>query len=286
MAEENKENFPKSIPGMGNVQEKEAYVRYQFFSESAQLNIFPEKSFTIILLDHCSGECRTDNTRYELQSKQLFIHLPDKTFDWNISPESFGRRLLINCTLMETFTVPIKHTFSSSNKNIALVLDEEGYERFSSEFNAIKKEIESNIVFPELINARARLIALIVHLWKEHLQGYTDEISQGASLSNRFHALIDVHYKSEKVVAFYARELNITPNYLGILSRKQYNKSPLEMIRERVVLEAKKLLHSSELSIKEIAYHLGYTNLSYFSFFFKGITGMTPKEYRVKFSLQ
>ncbi|MGF6848088.1 AraC family transcriptional activator of pobA [Chitinophaga sp. W3I9] len=285
MTEENNNHSIELNSNRAGIVKNESNVLYQEFSSSAQLNYFPDRSFTIVLLDNGAGECRTGNTMFELRSKQIFIHLPDKTFDWKISPESFGRRLLIKSALMETFTIPIRHTFSSLNKNIALSLDEEGYERFSSEFNAIKKEIGSNIVFPELINARARLIALIVHLWKEHVHGYT-EISQGASLSNKFHALIDKHYKSQKVVAFYAQQLSITPNYLGIICRKQFGKSPLEMIRERVVLEAKKLLHSSELSIKEIGYSLGYTNISYFSFFFKETTGMTPKEYRIKFSVQ
>ncbi len=272
-------------PGQPEITDEASYVRYQDFYNSAQLNCFPDRSFTIVLLDNGSGECRTDNTLFELQPKQLFIHLPDKTFDWSISPGSYGRRLLIESTLIETFTVPIRHTFSSLNKNIALHLDDEGYKRFSSEFDAIKKEIDSNIVFPELINARARLIALIVHVWKEYVHGNT-EMSQGANLSNRFHSLVDKNFRSQKVVSFYAEELQITANYLGIICRKHYNKSPLEMIRERIVLEAKKLLHSSELSIKEIGYSLGYTNLSYFSFFFKGLTGMTPKEYRMKFSIQ
>ncbi|MCD2422085.1 AraC family transcriptional regulator [Niabella pedocola] len=260
------------------------YVVYQDFTSSEELNYFPEQSFTIILLDHCSGACTTDIDMYDLSSKQLFIHLPDKTFKWNISPESYGRRLLIKRTLMDTFTVPIRHTFSAANKHIALKLDEEGYRKFSDEFAAIKKEIGSNLVFHELINARARLIALIVHLWKEYVHGRT-EVSQGADISNRFHALIDQHYKSEKKVAFYADQLCITANYLGVLSRKAFSMSPLDLIRERVILEAKKLLHSSKKSVKEISFELGYDNLSYFSYLFKMKTGMTPKEYRQKLSI-
>ncbi|HEX7757677.1 MAG TPA: helix-turn-helix domain-containing protein [Niabella sp.] len=185
---------------------------------------------------------------------------------------------------MDTFTTPIRHTFSASNKHIALKLDDEGYRKFSEEFNAIKKEIDSNLVFPELINARARLIALIVHLWKEYIHGHT-AVSHAVSLSNKFHVLIDEYYRKEKKVAFYADQLHITANYLGIISRKEFGLSPLDFIRERVVLEAKKLLHSSEMSVKEICYVLGYDSCSYFSYLFKAKTGMTPKEYRRKLSI-
>lgn len=263
---------------------KKSYVAYQSFTSSEELNYFPEKSFTVILLDNCFGECIADTEQYELSSKQLFIHLPGKIFKWKISPESRGRRLLIKSPLMETFTTPIRYTFSSSNKHIALKLDDEGYRKFSEEFNAIKKEIDSDLVFPELINARARLIALIVHLWKDYVHGHT-EVSQGVNLSNKFHALVDMYYKKEKSVLFYANQLHITANYLGIISRKELGLSPIDLIRERVVLEAKKFLHSSEMSVKEICHVLGYDNFSYFSHLFKAKTGMTPKEYRSKLSI-
>ncbi|MDC8107001.1 helix-turn-helix domain-containing protein [Chryseobacterium sp. B21-037] len=73
----------------------------------------------------------------------------------------------------------------------------------------------------------------------------------------------------------------MTPNYLGVLCRKQYKISPLEFIKQRIVLEAKKLLHSSNKSIKEIAFELGFNNFSHFSYFFRTQTGWTPKNYRI-----
>ncbi|MDQ1805099.1 helix-turn-helix domain-containing protein [Chryseobacterium sp. CKR4-1] len=255
-----------------------SFVIYEDFVDSAQLNSFPERSFTIVLLDHCSGDCHTNVNTYKVESKQVFIHLPNEKVVWNLRRNSFGRRLLINNILMESFTAPIRHTFSSANSYISLNLDTDAYQRLSTEFNAIKKEIESSLVFPELINARARLIALIVHLLISHR--YDRKEVNYNSLPHKFHTLVDRYYKEEKSVAFYANELCITPNYLGILCRKQYNISPLAFIHERILLDAKKLLHSTNMPIKEISYSLGYENLAYFSSLFRSHTGKGPKEYR------
>ena len=157
--------------------------------------------------------------------------------------------------------------------------DEETYHRFSVEFNAIRKEIVADTIFPELINARIRLLALIINLWVEHAYG-NKALNTPDNLAFRFHMLVDKNFKTQKNVAFYARELCITPNYLGVICRKQYQVSPLEFIKERSILEAKNLLHSSERSIKEIAFELGFRNFSHFSYLFRIKTGSTPKNYR------
>jgi YesN/AraC family two-component response regulator len=89
----------------------------------------------------------------------------------------------------------------------------------------------------------------------------------------KFNSLIDNHFNEEFSVNFYADKLNITPNYLNILSQR-YLKSPAgDIIKERTILEAKRLLTSTDLSIKEIAYQLGFNDNGYFSKVFKKYTG-------------
>ena len=157
--------------------------------------------------------------------------------------------------------------------------DDEIYQKLSAEFSAIHKEIDSEPAFPELIDARVRLLTLMINLWMEHIYGDAALVNTN-NLAFRFHMLVDKYYKSQKNVAFYADELCITSNYLGVLCRKQYKKSPSAFIKERVLLEAKQLLHSSDKSIKEIAFELGFRNFSHFSYFFRTETGTTPKSYR------
>jgi len=245
------------------------------------LNDFPDNAFTIILLDKCdSGNCVTGLNKYSLKSKQLFIHLPKRVYKWDFSSDTVGRRLIVDDSLLETFAPELKYTFSIYSKYEMVYPNDETYQKFSDEFDAIRKELHSKFMFSELINARVRLLALIINLWVEHVYGSSGITTGGTNLAFKFHLLVDKYYKTQKSVAFYAKELSITPNYLGVICREQYRKSPLKFIKERVLLEAKKLLHSSDKTIKEISFELGFQNLSHFSYFFRTEMGMTPKSYR------
>ena len=255
-------------------------VVYQDSITSSGLNNFPDHSFTIIIIDECEdGECITELNNYALKSKQLFIHLPGKVYNWKLSPNTLGRRLIVSDIILETFSPTLKHTFSPLNRYEMIHPDDEIYQKLSAEFGAIRKEIDSEPAFPELIDARVRLLTLMVNLWMEHIYGDAALVNTN-NLAFRFHMLVDKYYKSQKNVFFYADELCITSNYLGVLCRKQYKKSPSAFIKERILLEAKQLLHSSDKSIKEIAFELGFRNFSHFSYFFRTETGTTPKSYR------
>lgn len=99
-------------------------------------------------------------------------------------------------------------------------------------------------------------------------------------LLNEFRKLVNNKFSSLRTAKDYAHELNITPNYLNALSQEFFLKTVSEIIRERVILEAKRMLMHSRLSISEIAYKLGFKDNSYFGRYFKKAVGMTPKSFR------
>jgi AraC family transcriptional activator of pobA len=82
------------------------------------------------------------------------------------------------------------------------------------------------------------------------------------------------------MVSDYANLLNKSPKTLSNLFAKYNNKSPLQLINNRITLEAKKLLLLSEKSSKEIAYSLGFNDASHFSKFFKNQTGASPIHFK------
>lgn len=96
----------------------------------------------------------------------------------------------------------------------------------------------------------------------------------------RFLQSLSEHYKEERSVGFYARELCVTPKYLTTLVKRISSKSVSEWIEIYVILEAKTLLKYSSLSIQEIAYTLNFPNQSFFGSYFKRNTGMSPSQYK------
>lgn len=84
----------------------------------------------------------------------------------------------------------------------------------------------------------------------------------------------------ERSVIFYANKLCLTPKHLSGVVKEVSGKTAGEWIDNFVILEARALLKSSEMSVQEIAEYLHFANQSFFGKYFKHYVGMSPKEYR------
>lgn len=100
------------------------------------------------------------------------------------------------------------------------------------------------------------------------------------SLLKQFQSLLEEHFLSERSPAFYAAQLHISPNTLSKKLKTEFGKSPSKLIQERVILEAKKQIHLTHRSIKEIAALLHFEDVFYFSRYFKKYTGVSPTQFR------
>jgi AraC-like DNA-binding protein len=98
-----------------------------------------------------------------------------------------------------------------------------------------------------------------------------------------FQSLIDKHFLTLKLPKQYADLLYITPNHLNALCHDLLGKTAGDLIRERVLLEAKRLLTNADMTVSEIAYDLNFQDNSYFNRFFKKNVGVTPDEFRKAF---
>ncbi len=96
----------------------------------------------------------------------------------------------------------------------------------------------------------------------------------------KFNLLIEKHFKEKHQVAEYAELLFKSPKTLSNLFYKYSDKSPLRVINERIILEAKRLLTFSDKTAEEIAFELGYKEAGHFSKFFKKQVGKSPIEFK------
>ncbi|UVD80733.1 helix-turn-helix transcriptional regulator [Myroides albus] len=95
-----------------------------------------------------------------------------------------------------------------------------------------------------------------------------------------FVALVDQFYKEAKTPSFYADKLCVTPNYLNKLCKQERGLTAGQIVRQRIIVEAKRLLRFTSFTIKEIGNELQFNSTSYFVTFFKKQEGKTPEEYR------
>jgi AraC-like DNA-binding protein len=108
----------------------------------------------------------------------------------------------------------------------------------------------------------------------------TTEQSRETELLKNFIELLDKNFKEKKMVAEYAAQLLVTPNYLNRIVKKITGSSAGHYIRQRVVLEAKRMGRYSQAGMKEIAYNLGFLDSAHFSRFFKTFGGTNFSEFK------
>lgn len=99
----------------------------------------------------------------------------------------------------------------------------------------------------------------------------------------KFEQLVEGKYATNRLVKDYANVLLLTPNYLNSVCKKSKGVTAGEIIRERIMLEARRLLIHDGRSIKEIAGDLGFEDVAYFSRFFKKYEKISPEQFRKKY---
>jgi AraC-like DNA-binding protein len=123
---------------------------------------------------------------------------------------------------------------------------------------------------------------MIVHAIAEiEIHSFPEDIIQpDATIIKGLNNLIEKYFKENKTTTFYADQLSLSTKVLNTKVKKLTGKTLYELIRYRIIKEAVLLLLYTDKSIKEISYELGMYDPSYFSRFFKKITGMQPKQYK------
>ncbi|MEZ4809720.1 MAG: helix-turn-helix domain-containing protein [Allomuricauda sp.] len=148
------------------------------------------------------------------------------------------------------------------------------YDMFVEEFST-----PDNIQGDMLQMLLKRLIIMSTRLAKEQLIVKILDNDQIDTI-RRFNFLVDLHYKSKRRVSDYAEMLFKSPKTLSNLFSIYNQRSPQQIILERIALEAKRLINYTDKQNQEIAFDLGFNDPAHFSRFFKKMTQMTPSEYR------
>lgn len=124
-----------------------------------------------------------------------------------------------------------------------------------------------------------RLIIMSTRLAKDQhiVQSFNNE---QIDIIRKFNFLVDLNYRTKRKVSDYAEMLFKSPKTLSNLFSIYNQKSPQQIILDRIALEAKRLMRFTDKQNQEIAYDLGFNDPTHFSRFFKKMTQMTPSEYR------
>lgn len=233
-----------------------------------------------------------DMIEYKLKENMLFIAQPDNIVR---IPEIVDDirdlhyvGMLISRRLIECMKVDTRNMIGNMMKVQEcpyVILNQEEADLMADFMTLAGKIISSGLVHSgEALNSllSSSFYIMISSFDRQVLTNIDDHESSSRSkaILGNFVKLVSEHYTQHRNVGFYADKLCLTPKYLSKLIKIASGRSAPEWIDSYVILEAKNLLKYSEMTIKEIVYHLNFPNQSVFYKFFKARTGLTPSEYR------
>lgn len=165
-----------------------------------------------------------------------------------------------------------------------IILEESKIRDFELTWEMFCSEMRKNeLLQQDMLQAiLKRLLILSVRILTQTTNFHKLEKRQ-SDIVREFYYLVERHFAREHEVAFYASKLNKSPKTLSNLFSLFSARSPLNIIHDRILIHARRQINYSNLSIKEIAYELGYDDIQTFSRFFKSKEGMSPMQYREQF---
>jgi len=124
------------------------------------------------------------------------------------------------------------------------------------------------------------VIIKVTRIAKQQSESYRLFPDEKMDLVRKFSLILEGNFRKEHEVKFYAAALNKSPKTLSNVFAILKQPAPSVLIRNRIILEAKRYLHYTDKSAKEIAYELGFETPAHFSRFFKQYTGGNASELR------
>ncbi len=148
----------------------------------------------------------------------------------------------------------------------------------------MEEELKSNdsLQGESLQASLKRLLVLCTRIYRNQEDfNCKDDIEEAdVDIIREYHFLVEKHFKEKHCVSDYAELLNKSPKTLSNLFNKLGSKSPLQFIQDRKMLEARRLLAYSDLTVSEVGYDLGFSDIQSFSRFFKRESGASPNYYK------
>lgn len=265
-------------------------------SSDSQMQVFrfPCRIDAFIIGVGTEGETSVSFNLHEFKLKKdsIFIFTPKNVLQVNSQQYFKADVIAISPDFMRRINIDIKNMmplFLKFVENPALTLTPEESRSMRGMIAQIERETrgpETHFSFDIVSGLIAATIYKVgditYHYLAEHPEGQNNSHNRAEEYFKQFTHLLGEHFREERSVGFYARQLCITPKYLTTLIKRISGQSVSEWIDNYVILEAKTLLKYSTMSIQEIAYYLNFPNQSFFGSYFKRNTGMSPSQYKAQ----
>ena len=247
--------------------------------------------YHIVLFTSGSGTHTIDFEQFDIRAGQIYFMAPGQVHNWNFTSEPDGYVVNFSDSLFRSFITNPSYLeqfpfLRAAAKDSVIDLKADTLLTVIQYFKSLVKEVKDNDAFcTDMVCFLLASIFITVSRDNVVLNKKTAPGQNQLVLYN-FRKLVNEYYAEKKLPRDYAAMLYITPNHINALCTDLLGMSAGEVIRDRILLEAKRLLVNAGTSISEIAYQLNFSDNSYFAKFFKKYTGTTPEDFRRSFRIE
>ncbi|WP_035092737.1 helix-turn-helix domain-containing protein [Aquimarina macrocephali] len=271
---------------LGNIKE---YLQLETINSqnSKILNETIESSLTILWFESDQNELIIDGKKQAFSKNEIvFLTEFHNVIIKNIDCIRFLRfNRPFYCILDHDTEVGCKGILFFGASQLPIIqIPEEELDKFETLWKMFTIEMQSNdslqIEMLQMMLKRYLILCARIYKLKENFPNEKED----SDIVREFNFLVEQHFKTKHHVSEYAELLYKSPKTLSNIFSKMGSKTPLQYIQDRKMLEARRLLHYTNMQIKEIAYEIGYEDVQAFSRFFKNQEGSSPSEFKEKVS--
>lgn len=257
-----------------------------YLEKNPHLQVVHRHSFYhLVYFTEGSGDHIIDFVQFPVQKGMIYFMKPGQVHTWHFEGAVDG--YIVNFTpafFDHLFVQPQQvHQFSFFGADVhrqVIELGTKAQQEAETLLEAITTEqAAGNEMNQLMIGALLLQLFIIVQRSRKGLPTDTKQ-PYNTTLLRNFEQLVEDNYRKFRLPKEYAAMLYITPNHLNALSKDLLGKPAGEVIRDRIVLEAKRLLVNMDIAIGDIAAELNFPDNSYFSRFFRKYTGISPEAFR------
>lgn len=247
------------------------------------LQLEPKKMEKAVITVCTSGCChiKVNLQEYEIESPMLLTLMPGQIIESMSASANFqAYTISLSKRFLDMINIPgWQQKYLSMYNNPASPLNEE-HLTVTRFFFGILYRAAANTNNPFRLQVIENLIRVFYYGGISCNEPPVTHTVYKNSIVERFLELVHENYRTERMISFYADRICVTPKYLSKVVKEHTGRSAGEWIESHVILDARAMLQSSDMTIQQIASSLNFPNQSFFGKYFKRATGLSPKEYR------
>ncbi|MES2805711.1 MAG: AraC family transcriptional regulator [Bacteroidota bacterium] len=241
-------------------------------------------SYVLVFFTKGSGTHEIDFDVFTIQPGSMFFLQPGQMHHWNLSDDVEGFVIFYSQEMYNLYfgqkTIGDYPFYSSVDNKPEMFFDATESKLILPYFESLILETQANQLLKQ--DKIMNLLDIIhIEIARKYSETHLHEAHSYNVKIKTFELVLEHNFKKEKAPSFYASQLAITLKHLNRICNEMLQKTTTEVVTDRIILEAKRMLMDKKFTVNEIATELGFDDYSYFTRLFKKNTLMTPTDFRI-----